>query len=311
MTVVIVSTGGTIASPTGSNEWLTGDDLVATVPELEPVADIETHSFDNLPSTNMTFARMYELVELLGTFDDDASVDGIVVTHGTDVLEESAYFADLCYDGETPVIFTGAMRDQSMVAPDGPANLLASVRTATTERARGLGVLVVLNDRVHPAKGVTKTHSMALDTFQSPEFGPLATVDHDRIAWERTSAPSTPTYDPDPEQLTNDVPAIVVIADASGTALRAGEDSAAVCVGVPGAGNLPPVAREALEDLRNADVPVIVTTRCPQGRLSMPPTDDLDGLGCLFSDRNLLQTRIKAVVALAADSLDDAFERMD
>lgn len=311
MTVVIVSTGGTIATPAESDERLDSDDLVAAVPELESVGEVETRDFDCLPSTDLTFERMYGLVEVLGTLDDDPSVDGVVVTHGTDVLEESAYFADLCYDGETPVAFTGAMRNPSMAGPDGPANLLASARVATTERASGLGVLVVLNDRVHPAKGVTKTHSTAPDTFRSPEFGPLATVDHDRIAWKRTSTSLTPTYNPDPESLTNDVPAVVVTADASGTTLRACRESEAVCVGVPGAGNLPPTAREALEDLRDAGVPVVATTRCSRGRLSSPPTDDLNDLRCLFSDRTLLQTRVEAVVALAAERLDDAFERRD
>lgn len=310
MTVVVVSTGGTIASPSASDDGLSGDALVAEVPELAEHADVETRDFRRLPSTDLTFGDMHELAESIRTLDADPAVEGVVVTHGTDVLEESAYFVDLCYDGDTPVVFTGAMRNPSMVGPDGPANLRASVRVATSERARGLGVLVVLNDRVHTASGVTKTHATTLDTFRSPEFGPLATVDHERIRWERVPTESTPTYEPEPERLTDDVPAVTVAADASGTLLRACRDCPAVCVGVPGAGNLPPTARDALESLRDADVRVVATSRCPQGRLSTP-ADDLSGLGCLVSDRNLLQTRVEAVVALAAGEFDGAFERAD
>jgi L-asparaginase len=309
MSIVVVSTGGTIASPAGADERLSADDLVGAVPDLASVATVETREFARLPSTDLAVEQVAELADLVAALDDDASVDGVVVTHGTDVLEESALFVDLVYDGDTPVVFTGAMRDPSMTGPDGPANLLASVRVAASDRARGLGVLVVLGDRVHAAPGVTKTHSTAPDTFRDPEFGPLAVVDHDRVTWARTPVSPAPTYDPDPDRLTNDVLALAVGFDASGTALRAGVESAAVCVGVPGAGNLPPGARDALERLDAADVPVVATTRCPQGRLSEAP-GDLAGLNVRRSERDLLGTRVETVVALAADGLDDAFEKI-
>lgn len=311
VTVVIISTGGTIASPTDLDDQLRADDLVEAVSGLDAVANVETRDFERLPSTNLTLEHMYELAEIIRTLDGDSSVDGVVVTHGTDVLEESAYFADLCYGGETPVIFTGAMRNPSMAGPDGPANLLTAVRVASSERAHDLGVLVTLSDRVHAARDITKTHSTAPDTFRSPEFGPLAVVDHERVVWERHPAIPTPTYDPDPDRFTNDVLALVVPADPSGRALRAGRGSTAVCIAVPGTGNLPPTARDAVAEVRDAGVPVVAATRCQQGRLSVTPPADLRGLGCLYSDRDLLQTRIEATVALAADGLDEAFERLD
>lgn len=310
MPVVVISTGGTIASPTESDAQLKSDDLIGAIPELASVTTVETRDFAQLPSTNLTISHMYELAELITELDGDPSVEGIVVTHGTDILEESAYFVDLCYNGDTPVVFTGAMRNPSMTSPDGPANVLNSVRVVTCNRACNLGVLVVLGDRIHTARGVTKTHSMALDTFRSPEFGPLVVVDHDRIAWKRIPVSSTPTYEPDPDRLTNDILAVPIPADPTATMLSSGQESTAVCVGMPGAGNLPPLARTSLERLCEAGVPVIATTRCQQGRLS-ETSQDLAGLGVYRSDRNLLQTRIKTVVALAAESLDEAFKQVD
>jgi len=309
MAIAIVATGGTIAAPSGSNGGRSADDLVDAVPELSSVVTIETQDFARLPSTDLTLDQMYRLAGTVRELNDDPDVEGVVVTHGTDTLEESAYFIDLCYGGGTPVVFTGAMRSPETAGADGPANLLASVRVAGTARARDRGVLVAMNDRVHAARGVHKTHSTAPDSFRSPEFGPLAVVDHGRVVWERACAVATPTYDPVLADLTNDVLALPVPVDASGRAIRAGRDSAAVCLGAPGAGNLPSAARDAIGAVRDAGVPVVVTTRCQRGRASR--SDDLEGLGCFLSDRGLLQTRIKTVIALADDGLEAAFERVD
>lgn len=319
MTVVVVSTGGTIASvpdgDEGASPELTGDDLIAAVPGLESVAAVDALDFSNVPSPHFTVEQMAELVDTLGALDADADVDGVVVTQGTDILEESAYFADLCYDGETPVVFTGAMRNPSLASPDGPGNLLASVRATASDRSRGSGVLVVFNDRVHAAREVTKTNSMNPDTFRSPEFGPLAVLDENRVTWRREPVSPDPTFDPNPDHLRNDVLAVVATADMSDVQIRAAEGSAGLCLAATGAGHIPPGIIPALEELRAAGVPLVATTRCPEGRLARHTYDfrgseaTLRELDCYYSDLNLQKTRIKSIVALAAGRLDEAFEQ--
>ena len=319
MSIVVISTGGTIASTEDSggdaSPDLTGADLVAAVPGLEDVATVETHDFSNVPSPYFTVEQMGELTALLTEFDADPDIEGAVVTQGTDILEESAYFADLCYDGQTPVVFTGAMRNPSLAGPDGPANLLSSVRTAADPEARGAGVLVTFHDRVHAAREVTKMNSMNVDTFRSPEFGPLAVVDEDRVTWRRRSVNPDPSLDPDGDALTNDVIAVTATADMTDATIRAADGSAALCLAATGAGHIPPGIIPALEDLRDADVPLVATTRCPEGRLARSTYGfrgseaTLRELGCYYSDLNLQKTRVRTIAALAADALDEAFPR--
>ena len=280
MSIVVVSTGGTIASTEeeggDATPDLTGAELVAAVPALEAVADLEVREFASVPSQQFGIDQLWDLTVLVRTLDADPSVEGVVVTHGTNAMEESAYFLDLCYDGTTPVVFTGAMRNPSMTSPDGPANLLAAARTAADERAERMGVLVAFNDRVYAARDVTKAHSMNVDTFRAPEFGPLAAVDEDRVTWRRQPVDPDPTMDP---------------------------------------GHVPTTVVDALTDLRREDVPVFVTTRSHEGRLyrdryGFAGSEHLfRELDCYFSDLPLAKTRVRAIVALAADRLDDAFDR--
>jgi L-asparaginase len=317
VTVVVVSTGGTIASTEDrggdATPDLGGEELVAAVPGLD-AADVRVEEFSTIPSPHFTVERMLDLAAFVDDLDADPAVEGVVVTQGTDVLEETAYFLDLCHGGETPVVVTGAMRNPSLASPDGPANLLASVRTALDGDARGRGVLVTFAGRVMPAREATKTHSQMVDTFRCPEFGPLGVVEEERVKWRRTAENPDPTFDPDPDRLTNDVAAVYVTADAPASHLTAHADATAVCLAATGAGHVNEPLVDALSELREADVPVVATTRCPEGRLARSTYDfrgserTLQELGCRFSDLNLQKTRVRTIVAHAAGRLDDAFE---
>jgi len=317
MAVVVVSTGGTIASTEDrggdATPSLDGADLVASVPGLDDVS-VRTEAFSTVPSPQFTVDRMLDLASVVTDLDADPAVEGVVVTQGTDVLEETAYFLDLCYGGETPVVVTGAMRNPSLTSPDGPANLLAAVRTALDADARGRGVLVAFAGRVMPAREATKVHAQMVDAFECPEFGPLGVVEEASVTWRRRADSPDPTFDPDPDRLTNDVAAVYVTADAPASHLSAHADATAVCVAATGAGHLTERLVDPLESLRDADVPVIVTTRCPQGRLARETYGfrgserTLRRLDCRFSDLNLQKTRIRAIAAHAADRLDDAFD---
>ena len=183
--VLVVSLGGTIASTStdahqGVVPQLGARELIAAVPQLSEVADVETLAFLQLPSCDLTLA---DVVALARRIDQAvaAGVDGVVVTQGTDTIEETSFALDLLVEGATPVVVTGAMRNPTVASPDGPGNLLAAVRVAASTAARGLGCLVVLNDEVHAARFVRKSQSSSLATFQSPGAGALGRVSEENV----------------------------------------------------------------------------------------------------------------------------------
>lgn len=181
-TVVVLSLGGTIAMTSGDVDGqggvrpaLDAAALVAAVPDIAARADVRAHAVRSVPGASLSFD------DLLGALaaarsEVDAGAAGIVVTQGTDTIEESAYFLDLVWDRPEPLVVTGAMRHPEQPGADGPANLLASVVVATSTAARERGVLVVLNDEIHAARQVRKTHSSALGAFTSPDTGPAGRV---------------------------------------------------------------------------------------------------------------------------------------
>ncbi len=159
---------------------MTGEDLVAAVPALAGVADLDVHSLRHVPSGDLTLA---DVLELKGEIDRAilGGASGVVVTQGTDTLEEVAFVLDLLVDGDTPIAVTGAMRNASLPGADGPANVLAAVTVAAGEDARGLGTVVVFNDEIHAARFVRKRHTMSTATFGSPLAGPLGLVAEGRV----------------------------------------------------------------------------------------------------------------------------------
>ena len=152
---------------------LTGADLMAAVPGL--TAPLDVRDVRSIPSAGLTFA---DLLDVLSIASDAvrAGAEGVVVTQGTDTLEETAYLLDLLWPHRQPIVVTGAMRNPSLAGIDGPANLLAAVRVAASPLAHDLGALVVLNDEIHLAARVRKTHSTSTATFQSPDTGPVGVI---------------------------------------------------------------------------------------------------------------------------------------
>ena len=180
MRVAVIAMGGTIAMTPAAGGGivprLTAEDLLAAVPGLAALdVEITAHTLRSLPSPSVGFADLVDLAaavraELAG------GATGVVVTHGTDTIEETALFLDLTVPGDAPVVITGAMRAPTSAGADGPANLYAAVRVATADQARGLGTLVVMSDEVHGARFVRKTHTSSTAAFVSPQFGPLGLV---------------------------------------------------------------------------------------------------------------------------------------
>lgn len=168
--VLLLAMGGTIAMRAdgdgGAAPRLDAEDLIAAVPGLAAVADVEASSFRRLPGAHLSFEDIGRLAERI---DDalDEGFDGVVVTQGTDTIEETAFLLDLLVCGDGPVVMTGAMRNATAVGADGPANLLAAVRVAATPALRTLGVLVVISDEIHAARFVRKAHTQSTAAFVS------------------------------------------------------------------------------------------------------------------------------------------------
>lgn len=181
--IAILSLGGTIASRTGpsgkASPKLSAQQLISGIPGLSKIANVTAVSVAKLPSFEVTLPDIVSLVHRLGSLADE--MDGLVVTQGTDTLEESAFAIDTLWAGSTPVVVTGAMRHLDAPGTDGPANLLAAARVAASAVARGLGCLVVMNDEIHMARFVQKTHTFAPSAFRSRVTGPIGWVVEGRV----------------------------------------------------------------------------------------------------------------------------------
>lgn len=189
--IIIITTGGTIAMKkdgvTGALvPALSGEALIDTVPGIDDGAHIEVREFSNIPSEYMTLDRMGALAAFIESLDTD-EVDGYVITHGTDTMEETAFFLNHTVHLNKPVCLTGAMRSAAAVGTDGPGNILAAVRAACCDNLYGMGVLVVMNDRVYLADDVVKSHATATDAFTSASFGPVGFVSGDKVVVRKCS----------------------------------------------------------------------------------------------------------------------------
>lgn len=184
--VAVASLGGTITMTTDDRDdatvvpTLNAEDLVASVPELAAAATLTAHTLSTIPGASLTAADLLRALTWARAQIDDG-VDGVVLAQGTDTIEETAYLLDLYWDRSAPLVVTGAMRNPSIAGSDGPANLLAAVRTATSPRARELGTLVVMNDQIHAAARVRKMRASGTDAFASPDFGPLGFLEEGAV----------------------------------------------------------------------------------------------------------------------------------
>lgn len=191
--IKILATGGTIAgagqSATGSS-YTAGkvgvDSLIHAVPQMTKIADISGEQVVSIGSQDMNDEVWLTLSKRVNELLAQDDVDGVVITHGTDTMEETAYFLDLTVKSDKPVILVGAMRPSTAMSADGPVNLYNAVVAATDEDSVGRGVLVAMNDTVFDARDVTKTNTTAVDTFQSPNFGPLGYIHNGDVQYQRS-----------------------------------------------------------------------------------------------------------------------------
>jgi len=283
--VHLIGTGGTIAGGRGGS--LQVKELAALIPGLDQTAELTGEDFTQIGSSQMTPEIQLRLAQRVNDlFAKDPSLSGIVITHGTDSLEETAFFLDLLLASDRPVVFAAAQRPPRETDSDGPRNLLNAVRIAGSSAARGLGVLVTLNGEIHAAREVRKTHSIALDAFKSPEAGPIGYLDAGRAYFLgrplRRLHLETDSVEPRVDLLT-------LVAGSDGRLLRSAVESGAqaIVLEVFGRGNVPPKVMEAVKAARQQGLVVVFTSRTRGGRvelgeearnLGVVSGEDLDGL---------------------------------
>jgi L-asparaginase len=301
---------------------LGASDIVALVPTLRSVTDFEIEDFARRPGPHVTPDEMWRLARRAAAWLERPDIDGLVITHGTDTIEETAYLLDLLLTSEKPVVLVGAMRTMSDASWDGPANLLAAARVAASPAARGYGVLVVMDEQILPAREVRKVHTETSGSFATPEFGPLGVVDAGTVIFRRSalSRPAWQDAGAEPglrvKRLENHVELIQAYTGMSDRLVRcAGDGARGLAVIAFGRGNVPPSIMPALAELVRSGVVVTISSRCVAGRVS--PRYGYEGGGLqlveigaiLAGDLSGAKARLLQMVALGLT--DDATRAKD
>jgi len=321
-TLLMVFTGGTISMRIvpgrGAVPARTGREILALAPRVSEYAQVAIEDFDRLPGPHWTPERMLELARRLDEHLSGGRFTGAVVTHGTDTLEETAYLLDLVLRTDVPVVVTGAMKTPDNPAWDGSANLVASVRCALSPQARGLGVLVLLDDTVHAARFARKMHTEASASFSSPGAEAEGVVDLEgfyarRPRGERERIPI--------DRIESRVDLVTAAVGTDGRFLRHALETGArgIVIEALGRGNVPPAMLHGVRAAAAANVPVLITSRCPLGRTGARYGYEGGGVtlrdaGAIFAgDLPAPKARIKLMVLLGAGKseaeLRESFER--
>ncbi len=319
--VALIGTGGTISSVgkdgldlvnyTKQNRKYDAVEQLAAFPEVSRVAAVEPILFRAISSTEMGVPEWLELVQTIAEVSARNEFDGIVVTHGTATLEETAYFLNLTVKTELPVVVVGAQRPASALSTDAGMNLVNAVRVAGSAEARGLGVLVLLNDEIQAAREVTKTSTYRLQTFRTPDFGVLGHADGDgAVAIYRKP---TRRHAPDTEF---DVAGLTALPRVDILLSYAGSDGAAVDAfvragvrGIVAAGMAPGSCTKAetaaLEIARDRGVVIVQSTRAGSGRVKQ---SDMLQIESAVSADNLTPQKARILLMLALSRTDDRDE---
>ncbi|GGM09980.1 asparaginase [Pseudomonas asuensis] len=313
--VVIYATGGTIAGSSASSTDTTDYDagklgietLIKAVPELSQVATVTGEQLANMPSQDMDQKTLLKLSKMINEKFKDPAVHGVVVTHGTDTLEETAFFLDLTVNSKKPVVIVGAMRPATAVGADGPMNLLEAVSLAANDKANGRGTMVVLNDRISSAFYATKTNSTTPDTFRAAEQGYLGGFVG--ITPRFYYSPAIPTgkmsFDVSKEESLPKVVILYSYQDQDSALLDAAIKDGAKGIVIAGMGNgsIPTRTKATVKKLMEQGIPVIRSTRTGSGFVSKKE----EGIGSGFFSPQ--KSRILLSLALASGADMAAIER--
>ncbi|MDQ0178395.1 asparaginase [Bacillus chungangensis] len=320
--IFIIHTGGTIAmtedQKTGAVAPRDYHPLLSETGRLSELAHVITEEPFHLPSPHITPVEMLQLRNLICDAIKTKKIDGVVITHGTDTLEETAYFLDLTIKTEIPIVVTGAMRSNNEIGSDGLYNLLASTRVAASDEAKEKGVLVVLNDEIHTAINATKTHTSNVSTFQSPQYGPIGIVTKRGIIFHHL--PTKRAFF-NIQDVSKRVALLKVHAGMDASLLYAIKDLKydGVVIEAMGQGNMPPAVIPGLQALLDAKIPIVLVSRCFNG-IAQDVYEyegggkNLKEMGIIFANGlNGQKARIKLLIALAKttdlQTLDALFQQ--
>ena len=316
--IVILFTGGTIAmrnDASGAVPSLNAKDILEATKGINDITGVETEEWGSYPGPHMTVERMWSLRNRIKEHLARPEVTGVVVTHGTDTLEESAYLVARSLPAEKPIVFTGAMRTVSDLGWDGPANLLEAVRVAASPLTKRFGAMVVISGQIFAALDATKSNTHLLDAFESPGFGPLGVLDEGQLIVHREMPPMPEIIRP--ADLATPVDIIFVAAGSDARLLDAARECArGVVIAAMGRGNVPPALVPAIERWIADDKPVVLTSRTQGGRVGhtygyVGGGKRLEEIGAIFGgSRRAQQARIDLMLALGAGMKMDAIRDM-
>lgn len=306
--VLLIATGGTIAMRKDEGgkavPAVSGRELIEGLPELSQEADWEICDFSNVASCNMDPQQMRTLaLEVERHFSHDPLLKGIIITHGTDTLEETAYFLDVAIRDPRPVILTASQRDASESDSDGPRNINNALRIALDPRAVNRGVVIALNEEIHAARDVRKLHTSHVDAFNSGDIGALGCIDTGKVIWHRKAEPTVKLGIP--KKLAR-VAICKAYTGMSPNILRAmvQDDAEALVIEAFGRGNLPPQLIPEISDIISGGQLIVITSRCLFGRTApvygYPGGGaDLEHVGAWFAaDLSTEKVRILLSIAL-------------
>ena len=323
-TVLAVFTGGTISCTLDSERGvpvptLTGEEILQRTPGLDEVTNVVIDNFGRYPGPHMHPERMLALAARIRAATDDGAIDGVIVTHGTDAIEETAFVLDRVLSPEVPVVVFGAMKLVSDPTWDGPANVLAAAQVAVNADARDRGAMVVMADSVHAAAEVVKVNAESYDSFASPQTGPIGVVDRGNVVFFSDPVRARlPRFTGD--AIETNVDLIKTVAGADGRYVEASRAAGAkgLVIEGMGRGNVTPGLAAAV-CAAAPEVPVIMTTRCMRGRAA--PMYGYDGGAATLQEHGVIfadhlpgpKARLLLMLLLGTgadrEEIKEAFER--
>ncbi|KAJ9759001.1 type II asparaginase [Campylobacter jejuni] len=312
--IVILGTGGTIAGFIDSTIATTGytagaidiDVLIKAVPQIRDLADISWEQIANIDSSNMCDEIWLRLTKKIAKLFAEG-IDGVVITHGTDTMEEIAYFLNLTIESDKPVVLVGAMRPSTAISADGPKNLYNAVALVVNKEAKNKGVMVAINDKILSARGVVKTHSLNVDAFSSPDFGDLGyIVDGKVFFYNNVTKAHTKNAPFDVSKLTS-LPKVDILYsysnDGSGVAAKAlfEHGTKGIVVAGSGAGSIHKNQKDVLKELLKKGLKVVVSSRVVAGCVAVSDSDEKLGF-ISAEDLNPQKARVLLMLALTKTS---------
>lgn len=310
-TIAIFFTGGTISMSIdkgfgGIVPSLSANQILEAIPDLQSIATIETIEYGHYPGPHITPHIMFDLAKRVQNTLDQAHIDGVIITHGTDTLEETAFFLDCFLTTSKPVLIVGAMRNSSEPDWDGPRNLRDALQIAISDECKDYGVLLCLSDSINAASEATKTDTNQLHTFASFDFGPIGRISNGTVQMYRKPV-RRETFPI--KRIPQNVPLLKCYAGMEDTLIRCALQHGAegLVIEAFGVGNVPPPVFYALKDAVSSKIPVVLVSRCPVGRIEHIYAYEGAGKhlydsGIIFADYlNGQKARIKLIAAIGSN----------